>query len=83
VGALRGEELLDPTGHDCPDQAHRAVGDIGESVRDLPGQPGETARPQVVPLLVGLDQQVAVDHVKALIGLVVDVQREAAGQLSG
>jgi hypothetical protein len=47
VGALRGEELLDPAGHVDPDDAYRAVGNIGESVRAAPGQrdrDAETAR---------------------------------------
>jgi hypothetical protein len=79
VGAQRAENLLYPAGHDRPDQAHRAVGNVGESVRELPGQPGEAARAQVVPLLAHLDQQVAVEHVKALVFLIVDVQRRAGG----
>jgi hypothetical protein len=32
-----------------------------------------------VPLLAHLDQQVAVEHVKALVFLIVDVQRRAGG----
>jgi hypothetical protein len=79
VGALRGEELFYPAGHVHGDGANRAVGDVGVGVRDLPGQPGETARAQVVPLLAHLDQQVAVDHVKELVFLIVDVQRRALG----
>jgi pimeloyl-ACP methyl ester carboxylesterase len=75
VGGLFGEHLLYPAGHDYPEDAHAAVGGIGEGVRDLPGQPGETARAQVVPLLAQLDQQVAVDHVQTLVFAVVDVQR--------
>src|SRR5208282_5517790 len=55
------------------------VGAIGEGMRDLPGQPGETARAQVVALLAQLDQQVAVDDVKALVFAVVDVQRRTRG----
>jgi hypothetical protein len=52
---------------------------ISEGVRELPGQPGDTARAQVLPLPASLDQQVAGDHVKALVFRVVDVQRRTQG----
>jgi len=80
---LRGEVLFYPAGHVHRDNVNRAVGDVGVGVRDLPGQPGETARAQVVLLLAHLDLQVAGDHVKALVGLVVDGDYEELRVASG
>jgi hypothetical protein len=57
VGGLFGEHLLYPTGHDYPEDVRWAVGAISEGVRDLPGQPGETAGAQVAPLLAQLDEE--------------------------
>ena len=77
VGGLLGEQLLDPAGHGYPEETHRAGGDIGEGVRDLPGHPRETARAQFVAVLADLEQQAAFDYVKTLVAVLVEVQRRA------